>query len=90
MKKWGGNERQWGGNRVMTGTKGWASVSTKNTLRSVLTTTTADRSIISYEITYTKHRFTKSNHDADKPTENVWIGISHVFLPTLWCPKFDK
>jgi hypothetical protein len=22
--------------------------------------------------------------------DNIWIGISHVFLPTFWCPKCEK
>jgi hypothetical protein len=70
--------------------KGWASVSTRNTLRSVSTTTTAERSIISYDITQTKQRFMKSNHDAEKPTDNVWIRISRVFLPTFWYPRCNK
>jgi hypothetical protein len=30
------------------------------------------------------------NIDAPKPTENIWIGISHVFLPTFWCSKCDS
>jgi hypothetical protein len=21
---------------------------------------------------------------------NFWIGVSHVFIPTLWCPKCDR
>jgi hypothetical protein len=28
--------------------------------------------------------------DAPKPTENIWIGISHIFLPTFWCAKCDS
>jgi hypothetical protein len=30
------------------------------------------------------------NIDAPKPTYNIWIGISHVFLPTFWCSKCDS
>jgi hypothetical protein len=89
-KQWGGSENPRGVNKVMTNTKGWASPSTKTTPRSVSTTITAERSIIRYDITRTKQRFMKSNHAAGAPTDNVWIGISHVFLPTLWCPKCEK
>jgi hypothetical protein len=58
-RKLGGNDKQWGGNKVMTNTKEWASASAKTTMRSISTATTAERSIISYDITRTKHRFTK-------------------------------
>jgi hypothetical protein len=36
------------------------------------------------------HVFTKVNIDAPKPTDNIWIGFSHVFLPTFWCAKCDS
>jgi hypothetical protein len=34
--------------------------------------------------------FTKVNIDAPKPTDNMWIGVSHVFLPTFWCSKCNS
>jgi hypothetical protein len=30
------------------------------------------------------------NIDAPNPTDNIWIGVSHVFLPTFWCSKCDS
>jgi hypothetical protein len=36
------------------------------------------------------HVFTKVNLDAPKPTDNVWIGTSHILLPTFWCSKCDS
>jgi hypothetical protein len=74
----------------MPSNNGWTSTSTVRTPKSVSTTMTADRSIISYDITQTKHKFTKSNNDTEKTNDNVWIVISHAFLPTCWCPKCNK
>jgi hypothetical protein len=69
----------------------WPSASTKKTtMRSIYNATTAERATISYNITRSKHRFTKTNHDAVAPTEKVSIRVSHVFLPTCWCPKCDR
>jgi hypothetical protein len=67
-----------------------ASASTRNTPMSVSTTTTDERSIISYDITQRKHRFKEAKRDAEKLTGFVWIGISHIFLPTFWCPRCDE
>jgi hypothetical protein len=39
------------------------------------TAAAADPSIISYDTTETKHKFTKPNHNAAKPDDNVWIGF---------------
>jgi hypothetical protein len=36
------------------------------------------------------HVFTKVNIDAPTPTYNLWIGTSHIFLPTFWCSKCDS
>jgi hypothetical protein len=30
------------------------------------------------------------NIDAPKLTDNIWIGVSHVFLPTFWCSKCNS
>jgi hypothetical protein len=48
-----------------------------------------DRYTISYDPYLSTHAFTKVNIDAPKPTDNIWIGVSHVFLPTFWCAKFN-
>jgi hypothetical protein len=58
--------------------------------RSISTAATADRSNISYDPYLSTHVFTKVNIDAPKPTENIWIDTSHVFLPTFWCAKCDS
>jgi hypothetical protein len=68
----------------MSSNNGWTPVSTKRTPMPVSTTATADRSIISYDITQTKHKLSKEKHDAAKPDNNVRIEISHVFLTTFW------
>jgi hypothetical protein len=70
-KEWGGHDKQWGGHKVVTITKQWVSASAKTTPRSISTATTADRSIVSYETKLTRHKFTKSNHDAAEPTNKV-------------------
>jgi hypothetical protein len=70
-KQRGGHDKQWGRHKVLTNTKQWASASAKTTPRSISTATTAERSIISYGIIRTKHKFMKSNHDAVAPTYNV-------------------
>jgi hypothetical protein len=49
-----------------------------------------DRSTISYDLYLSTHVFTKLNIDAPKPTNNIWIGVSHVFLPTFWCAKCNS
>jgi hypothetical protein len=62
--------------------KTWADSSTKiTTPRSISTAATADRSNISYDPCLSTHVFTKVNIDTPKPTENIWIGTSHVFYP---------
>jgi hypothetical protein len=57
------------------------------TLRSICTASTMDRSAVSYDPYLSTHVFTKVNIDTPKPTYNIWIGVSHVFLPTFWCAK---
>jgi hypothetical protein len=79
------------GGGLLPSSTGWTSSSARRTPMSVSTTSTSgDQSIISYDITQTKQTFTKSNHDAPTLGDSVWIGISHVFLPTFWCPKCNK
>jgi hypothetical protein len=60
------------------------------TPRSISTAATADQSNISYDPYLSTHIFTKVNIDAPKPTDNIWIGTSHVCLPTFWCSKCDS
>jgi hypothetical protein len=61
-----------------------------NSLESISTTATMDRSVVSYDPYLSTHFFTKVKIDAPKPTDNIWIGASHVFLPTFWCSKCDS
>jgi hypothetical protein len=68
--------------------KTWAESSAKiTTPRSISTVATMDRSAVSYDPYLSIHVFTKVNINAPKPTDNIWIGDSHVFLPTFWCAK---
>jgi hypothetical protein len=72
-------------------TNTWADSSTKlTTPRSISTAATADRSNTSYDPYLSMHVFTKVNIDAPKPTDNIWIGTSHVFLSTFWCSTCDS
>jgi hypothetical protein len=71
--------------------KTWAESSTKlTTPRSISNAATMDRSTISYDPYLSTHVFTKVNIDAPKPTDNIWIGVSHVFVPTFWCAKCNS
>jgi hypothetical protein len=71
--------------------KPWPDSSTKQTTpRLISTATTANRSNISYDPYRSTHIYTKVNLDPPKPTDNVWIGISHVLLPTFWCSKCNS
>jgi hypothetical protein len=49
-----------------------------------------DRSAVRYDPYLSTHVFTKVNIDAPKPTDNIWIGVSHIFLPTFWCAKCNS
>jgi hypothetical protein len=71
--------------------KTWAESSTKlTTPKSISTAATMDRSTISYDPYLSTHVFIKVNIDAPKPTDNIWIGVSHIFLPTFWCAKCNS
>jgi hypothetical protein len=66
--------------------KPWPDSSTKQTTPiSISTSTTADRSNISYDPYRSAHVFTKVNHEEPAPTDNVWSGTSHISLPTFCC-----
>jgi hypothetical protein len=32
----------------------------------------------------------KVNINAPKPTDDIWIGVSHIFVPTFWCSKCNR
>jgi hypothetical protein len=71
--------------------KTWSDSSTKLTIPiSISTAATTYRPTISYDPYLSTHVFTKVNIDSPKPTDNIWIGISHVFLTTFWCSKCDS
>jgi hypothetical protein len=90
-KQWGTYGNSWKSNTPTAKTKPWPDSSTKQTTpRSISTAATAYRSNISYHPYLSTHVFTKLNIDAPKPTYNIWIGTSHVFLPTCWCSKCDS
>jgi hypothetical protein len=38
-----------------------------------------DQSTISYDPYLSTHVLTKVNIDAPKPTDKIWIGVSHIF-----------
>jgi hypothetical protein len=85
-KQWGTDGNSWRSNIATAKTKTWPDSSTKQTTpRSISTAATADRSNISYNPYLSTHVFTKVNLDAPKPTDNIWSGTSHVFVPTFWC-----
>jgi hypothetical protein len=62
------------------------------TPRSIFIAATMDQSAVSfsYDPYLSIHVFTKVNIDAPKPTYNIWIGVSHIFLPTFWCAKCNS
>jgi hypothetical protein len=86
--------KQWdtGGNSCRShATTASADSSTKLTApRSISTAATSDQSNISYDPYLSTHVFTKVNIDAPNPTDKIWIGTSHVFLPTFWYSKCDS
>jgi hypothetical protein len=61
-----------------------ASLPRLTTPRSISTTATAYQTTIRYDLRQSKHIFTKINISEPKPTDNIWIGTSHVFLPTFF------
>jgi hypothetical protein len=83
-KQWGTDINSWKSQGTIAKSKTWADSSTKlTTLRSISTAATAYRSNISYDPYLSTHVFTKVNIDAPKPTDNIWIGTYHLFLPTF-------
>jgi hypothetical protein len=90
-KQWGTDSNSWNTTKNTAKIRPWPYSSTNQTTPiSISTTPTADKSNISYGPYLSMHVFTKVNIDAPKPTDNIWIGTSHVFLPTFWCSKCDS
>jgi hypothetical protein len=90
-KPWGNQLNSSKSHGTSAKSKTWAESSAKlTTPRSISTAATIDRSAISYNPYLSTHVFTKVNIDAPKPTDNIWIGVSHVFLPTFWCAKCNS
>jgi hypothetical protein len=84
-KPWGTAIDSWRSQGEATKSKTWGESSTKLTTPiSISTAATMDRSAVNYDPYLYTHVFTKVNIDAPKPTDNIWIGVSHVFLPTYW------
>jgi hypothetical protein len=81
-KPWGTELNSWRSQGTSAKSKTWAESSAKlTTPRSISTAATMDRSTVSYDPYLSTHVFTKVNIDAPKPTDNIWIGVSHVFYP---------
>jgi hypothetical protein len=90
-KPWGTELNSWRSQGTAAKLKAWAESSAKiTTPRSISTAAIMDRSTVSYDPYLSTHFFTKVNIDAPKPTDNIWIGVSHVFLPTFWCAKCNS
>jgi hypothetical protein len=90
-KPWGTELNSWRSQGTAATSKTWAESSAKlTTPRSISTVATMDRSAVSYDPYLSTHVFTKVNIDAPKPTDNIWIGVSHVFLPTFWCANCNS
>jgi hypothetical protein len=90
-KQWGSDINSWKSHRTTKKSKTWADSSTKLTNpRSISTAATTDRPTISYNPYLSTHVLTKENIEAPKQTDNIWIGVSHIFLPTFWCSKCDS
>jgi hypothetical protein len=64
--------------------RSWGASSPRLTTPKLISTiATTDQTTISYDPRQSKHIFTKINIHEPKPTDNIWIGTSHVFLPTF-------
>jgi hypothetical protein len=83
-KQWDTDGNSWKSHATTAKSKTWADSSTKLTTPiSISTAATTDRSNISCDPYLSTPVFTKVNIDAPKPTDSIWIGTSHVFLPTF-------
>jgi hypothetical protein len=89
--QWGNTTNTWRSQGASDKARSWgASSPILTTPKSISTTATADQTTISYDPRQSKHIFTKINIHEPKPTDNIWIGKSHVFLPTFWCQKCNS
>jgi hypothetical protein len=89
--QWGTATNTWRSHGPSDKTKSWTGSSPRlTTPRLISTAATAERPTISYDPRQSKHIFTKININEPKPTDNIWIGTSHVFLPTFWCQKCNN
>jgi hypothetical protein len=89
--QWGNKTNTWRSQGLSDKMESWAASSPRlTTPRSISTTATADQTTISYDPRQSKHIFTKINSNEPKPADNIWIGTSHIFLPTFWCQKFNS
>jgi hypothetical protein len=83
--QWGADINSWKSHGTTTKSKTWADSSTKLTTprsRSISTAAITDRPTIIYNPYLSTHVFKKVNIDAPKPTDNIWIGISHFYPPS--------
>jgi hypothetical protein len=89
--QWGNTTNTWRSQGPSDKARSWGASSPKlTTPRSISTTATADQTTISYDPRQSKHIFTKINSHEPKPTDNIWIGTSHVFFPIFWCQKCNS
>jgi hypothetical protein len=90
-KPWGTKLNSWRSQGTAAKSKTWAESSAKlTTPRSISTAAIMDRSAVSYDPYLSTHIFTKVDIDAPKPTDNIYIGVSQVFLPPFWCAKCNS
>jgi hypothetical protein len=89
--QWGNTTNTWRSQGHSDKTRSWGASSPRlTTPRSISTTATTEQTTISYDPRQSKHIFTKIHINEPKPTDNLWIGTSHVFLPTFWCQKCNS
>jgi hypothetical protein len=89
--QWGNKTKTWRSQGASYKKRLWEASSPRLTIRRLISTTaTADQTTISYDPRQSNHIFTKINITKPKPTYNIWIGASDVFLPTFWCQKCNS
>jgi hypothetical protein len=89
--QWGSTTNTWRSQGASYKTRSWGASSPRlTTQRSISTAATTYQTTISYDPRQSKHIFTKININEPKLTDSIWIGTSHVFLPTLWCQKCNS
>jgi hypothetical protein len=89
--QWGNTTHTWRSQGASDKAISWGASSPRlTTPRSMSTTATADQTTISYDPRQSKHIFTKINNHEPKPTDNILIGTSHIFLPNFLVPKMQQ